>query len=83
LLARELCVSRNVVVDAFAQLRSEGYIEGRLGSGTYVSAMLPEPGTVLDRDRAPTPTQPIELKLSRYAREVLSTTTSSHRRAAA
>lgn len=72
LLARELCVSRNVVVDAFAQLSSEGYIEGRLGSGTYVSAMLPEPGRALDRDRASTPTQPIELKLSRHAREVLS-----------
>jgi GntR family transcriptional regulator / MocR family aminotransferase len=41
-LARDLQVSRIPVVNAFALLTSEGYIEGRLGSGTYVSACIPE-----------------------------------------
>jgi GntR family transcriptional regulator/MocR family aminotransferase len=45
-LAREMRVSRNVVVDAFAQLSGEGYIEGRLGSGTVrASCRLPSTPT--------------------------------------
>lgn len=35
-------VSRNTVMLAFEQLRAEGYISGRLGSGTYVADALPE-----------------------------------------
>lgn len=35
-------VSRNTVMLAFEQLRAEGYISGRLGSGTYVAEALPE-----------------------------------------
>jgi GntR family transcriptional regulator/MocR family aminotransferase len=37
-LAEQLGVSRNVVLDAYDQLLSEGYLEARPGSGTYVSA---------------------------------------------
>ncbi|MGH9142279.1 MAG: PLP-dependent aminotransferase family protein, partial [Thermoanaerobaculia bacterium] len=39
-LAAELGVSRNSVVDAYDQLHSEGYLEGRHGSGTFVAADL-------------------------------------------
>lgn len=35
--ALELEVSRNVIIEAYDQLLAEGYIEGRQGSGTYVS----------------------------------------------
>ncbi len=35
-------LSRATIVSAFEQLRSEGYVEGRPGSGTYVSKVLPE-----------------------------------------
>ena len=35
-------LSRATVVAAFEQLKSEGYVEGRTGSGTYVSQVLPE-----------------------------------------
>ena len=35
-------LSRATVVRAFEQLKSEGYVEGRTGSGTYVSKVLPE-----------------------------------------
>ncbi|MGH9945423.1 MAG: PLP-dependent aminotransferase family protein [Pyrinomonadaceae bacterium] len=41
-LARESGVSRNTVMNAFAQLLAEGYIEGQTGSGTYVSRALPD-----------------------------------------
>ncbi|MBU0837586.1 MAG: winged helix-turn-helix domain-containing protein, partial [Gammaproteobacteria bacterium] len=35
-LAALLAVSRNTVTRAFDQLYAEGYIEGRVGDGTYV-----------------------------------------------
>ena len=41
-LAAELGVSRNTVTNAFLQLLAEGYLEGRVGSGTYVSRSLPD-----------------------------------------
>ena len=40
--AAELNVSRNTVVNAYEQLLAEGYLEGQVGSGTYVSRALPE-----------------------------------------
>jgi GntR family transcriptional regulator/MocR family aminotransferase len=41
-LATDLGCSRNTVVLAFERLFAEGYLEGRGGSGTFVSATLPE-----------------------------------------
>ncbi len=41
-LARDLGLSRNTVVAAFEQLAAEGYVEGRRGAGSFVSATLPE-----------------------------------------
>ena len=34
--------SRGTIVSAFNHLKSEGYLEGSVGSGTYVSKILPE-----------------------------------------
>ncbi len=42
LLAKELGVSRNTVLLAYDQLLAEGYVEGRIGSGTRVARNLPE-----------------------------------------
>ena len=42
LLAEELACSRNTILGAFEQLIAEGYLEGRVGSGTYVVDMLPD-----------------------------------------
>jgi GntR family transcriptional regulator/MocR family aminotransferase len=56
-LAAELGVSRNTMTGAFLPLLSEGYLEGRVGSGTYVSRFLPEhllhagPGNGREGDR--------------------------------
>jgi GntR family transcriptional regulator/MocR family aminotransferase len=41
-LASELAISRNTVLDAYAQLMAEGYVTGQIGSGTYVAHALPE-----------------------------------------
>jgi GntR family transcriptional regulator/MocR family aminotransferase len=41
-LAADLAVSRNTVMAAFEQLRAEGYIDGRVGAGSFVSHQLPE-----------------------------------------
>jgi GntR family transcriptional regulator / MocR family aminotransferase len=40
-LANELSVSRTTVLNAFEQLIFEGYLEGKVGSGTKVSARIP------------------------------------------
>jgi GntR family transcriptional regulator/MocR family aminotransferase len=40
--ASELRVSRFPVLNAYAQLLAEGYLESRIGAGTFVSASLPE-----------------------------------------
>jgi GntR family transcriptional regulator / MocR family aminotransferase len=41
-LAVQYGLSRPTIVSAFEQLRSEGYVEGKVGSGTYVSKILPD-----------------------------------------
>src|SRR5215467_8198151 len=41
-LARQYGLSRGTIVGAFELLKSEGYTEGTIGSGTYVSRILPE-----------------------------------------
>ncbi len=40
-LARQLAVSRNTVMSAFEQLHAEGYVDGRVGAGSFVSRRLP------------------------------------------
>ncbi|MBJ7416992.1 MAG: GntR family transcriptional regulator, partial [Niveispirillum sp.] len=41
-LAADLGVSRNTVVAAVDRLTSEGYLEARIGSGTFVCRTLPD-----------------------------------------
>jgi len=52
-LARQHGVSRGTVVAAFDQLRSEGYVQGATGSGTYVSTVLPDDLLQVRRRRVP------------------------------
>ncbi len=61
-LARELAVSRNTVLAVYEQLQSEGYLQTRTGSGTFVSAVLPEevPDGPLVRPVSP-PMKPVRL----------------------
>lgn len=41
-LARQYQLSRGTILAALEELQAEGYLEGRRGSGTYVSQILPE-----------------------------------------
>jgi GntR family transcriptional regulator / MocR family aminotransferase len=48
-LAAELQISRKTVVNAFEQLIAEGYLEGKVGSGTYIARVLPEEALQVSR----------------------------------
>ena len=61
-LARDLVLSRTTVIEAFDRLTSEGLIESRVGSGTFVSAALraerPMPVPLADSAHAAPPREP-------------------------
>jgi GntR family transcriptional regulator/MocR family aminotransferase len=53
-LAQTLRVGRNTVAAAFEQLVAEGYLESRVGDGTYVSPALPDALLQVHAQRSPT-----------------------------
>jgi GntR family transcriptional regulator/MocR family aminotransferase len=53
LLAADLGVGRNTVLSAYEQLAAEGYLEGQVGAGTRVAAVLPD--RLLEVGRSATP----------------------------
>jgi GntR family transcriptional regulator/MocR family aminotransferase len=65
-LARDLGISRNTVLTAYEQLRAEGFMDARVGSGSYVSAPLLGEAA---NDPAPRVAQP-QTAFARRAREV-------------
>ena len=69
-LAREYVLSRGTIVAAFEQLASEGYVEGRTGSGTYVSQVLPEELLQVARVRTRAAVRQKPPSLSAYARRL-------------
>jgi GntR family transcriptional regulator/MocR family aminotransferase len=77
-LARQLNVSRTVVLLSFDQLLAEGYIRGVRGSGTVVADGVPE-----GRERAvrsgPEPVRPSAPILSKYATRLLAELSSQPR----
>src|SRR5271155_818626 len=71
-LAGQYRLSRGTIVSAFDQLKSEGYVEGSVGSGTFVSKILPDDLLqVPSSDSSKKPAlQNQRRSLSRYARRV-------------
>ena len=67
-LATKLGVSRTSVLAAYDQLLAEGYVEGKAGSGTYVSRDLPEPVVTLgpDAEAAANAAAEVRRRLSNY-----------------
>lgn len=63
-LAEQLDVSRNTAMNAFEQLLAEGYLVGRVGSGTYVADALPERATAARRRANATSAPPPSTALS-------------------
>lgn len=60
-LADELDVSRNTVVGAFEELKSEGYLESRVGAGTFVCEELPEHTTRVSPSSSARTAPPLQL----------------------
>lgn len=58
-LAEQLGISRTVVLLAYDQLLAEGFVEGRSGSGTYVSSGVGQRQTAM-------PDRLVDLRLSRF-----------------
>lgn len=73
-LAAELKVSRNVVLIAYEQLVAEGYAVGRVGSGTFVAAAIPDSmlRVTSARGEHTSPAHRATPHLSAYARRILS-----------
>jgi GntR family transcriptional regulator / MocR family aminotransferase len=69
-LAREYGLSRGTIVAAFEQLGSEGYVDGKTGSGTYVSQVLPEELLQVGRLKAQGSAHRRRVALSDYARRL-------------
>ena len=69
-LATQYGLSRPTIVTAFEQLQSEGYVEGKTGSGTYVSQTLPDELLQAPRAQAHATAQRRRIALSDYARRL-------------
>ena len=71
-LARDLGVSRNVVLIAYEQLIAEGYAEARVGAGTFVATTLPDTMLrVSASGRQGSVIKPSTPRLSQYAHRIL------------
>ena len=68
-LASQYQLARGTIVNAFEQLKAEGYVQGAVGSGTYVSQVLPEALLDVPRVQAASPAIPQKKprRVSRYA----------------
>src|SRR5512144_634986 len=69
-LASHYGLARGTIVSAFDQLRVEGYLEGRTGSGTFVARELPELLRGAGPASRPSPARPPLRRLSAWARRV-------------
>jgi GntR family transcriptional regulator/MocR family aminotransferase len=72
-LARQYGLSRGTIVNAFDQLKSEGYADGSVGSGTYVSKILPDELLQVRRSGglATSAKRKTRRRLSKYGRRVV------------
>ena len=57
-LAQRLKLARGAVVAAYEQLAADGFVDARLGAGTYVAAQVPEHSAHGTAPQAPAPTGP-------------------------
>jgi len=69
-LAAQYGISRPTIVTAFEQLRLEGYVEGKVGSGTYVSKTLPDELLQVPHAKSVAGTRTRAIPLSAYARRL-------------
>ncbi|MEQ9345703.1 MAG: PLP-dependent aminotransferase family protein [Thalassospira sp.] len=73
-LAKSLGISRNTVVTSFDLLTSEGYLETRVGAGSFVAGSLPDRDMHADPDRKSTTSKTASdrpLRLSQSVKRML------------
>ncbi|MES2530727.1 MAG: PLP-dependent aminotransferase family protein [Pseudomonadota bacterium] len=70
-LAREIEMSRNTVLHAYAQLQAEGYVHSRVGSGTFVAETTPDSLLSAGRTSAAADGADAPVRLSRRAQALL------------
>lgn len=70
-LSRQYALSRGTVMRAFDDLGNEGYIEGRVGAGTFVAVRLPDESMAARRDPAPAAVEPSQAGLANRGREAV------------
>lgn len=80
MLACELGVSRNTVLTAFDQLMAEGYLEGKVGSGTFVAGAIPDELLSLRNRAAVKHASPRQPRLSKRAAVLPDVATTAKRR---
>jgi len=70
-LAREIAMSRNTVLHAYAQLQVEGYVHSRVGSGTFVAETAPDNFLSAGRPLAAAAVDSAPVRLSKRAQALL------------
>jgi GntR family transcriptional regulator/MocR family aminotransferase len=70
-LAKRYGLARGTILNAFELLKSEGYLQGTVGSGTFVSEVLPDDLLTVKRDaRTQHASRPARRHLSEYGKRV-------------
>ena len=69
-LAHEYKLARATVVASFEQLKSEGYVEGKVGAGTFVTQVLPDDLLQVGRSSAGKSVGHRRVQWSSYARRL-------------
>ncbi len=70
-LATQYGLARGTIVNAFEQLKSEGYVEGTVGSGTYVNKIVPEFNFDVRTQQTASIRLPKRRAISEYAKHTL------------
>jgi GntR family transcriptional regulator/MocR family aminotransferase len=68
-LATQLNVSRNTVLNAYQQLIAEGYLDGRVGHGTFVAQILPDQLLTAPQPRDLVEASPAEPHTPRFSQQ--------------
>ena len=70
-LAKRYGLARGTILNAFELLKSEGYLQGTIGSGTFVSEVLPDDLLTVKRDaRTQHASRTVQRHLSEYGKRV-------------
>ena len=70
-LSKQYALARGTVTAVFDNLKSEGYIESKVGAGTFVSLYIPDHSMATPADSADTPVEPSNAGLARRGQDAV------------